>query len=75
MQFGKSNFSFVQGTSCAAAVLLQISAVLFPNAPSLSVMFWVSMSNTFLSKEERRTFFAGGISVKMIIYGKKYNLE
>ena len=29
----------MQGTPCAAAVLLQISAVLSPNAPSLSSVF------------------------------------
>ena len=39
MQSGQSKLPSVQGTPCAAAVLLQISAVLFPNAPSLSAVF------------------------------------
>lgn len=39
MQNGQSKLPSVQGTPCAAAVPLQISAVQFPNAPSLSAVF------------------------------------
>ena len=60
MQFGKSNFSSVQGTPCAAAVLLQISAVLFANAPSLSAMF-LGLDVKYLFIKGRETdFFCRG---------------